>query len=286
MSHSTAARQIRQPQGSDGQVPVSPERIQRRRKKIQKLIDNQRLTIFTAGGRVGRAHRHQGQQNDDAASSAVHRAHLRVFHLCVPNQEQRQSLIIDALSICQEIFSKKKTFVSEKRTRVTQSVSIFHSQSLTLCTKISSSKDPDQIRLKPAQHIPSGAESKASGWTPIHLPKLKPFAHSITLNSVHQQHPRGSAYPIDQHTSIDQNATAYVPVRRLFPAAHFRAAGTVSLIKASNNSPRRTYKKKIQIFQNCRHFFPLKANNRFHHMWTREPPGGNQKQIPALVQIF
>ena len=75
--------------------------------KIQKLIDNQRLTIFTAGGRVGRAHRHQGQQNDDAASSAVHRAHLRVFHLCVPNQEQRQSLIIDALSICQKIFKKK-----------------------------------------------------------------------------------------------------------------------------------------------------------------------------------
>jgi hypothetical protein len=108
----------------------------------------------------------------------------------------------------------------------------------------------------------------------IDLPKLKSFGHSITLNSVHQQHPHGSPHPIDQHKSIDQNGLRARPL-----PIFVLPAPCVSLKSKANIQEKTKFLKTVAIFS------PLKANNSFHHMCSREPPGGNQKQIPAVVQI-
>jgi hypothetical protein len=115
----------------------------------------------------------------------------------------------------------------------------------------------------------------------IDLPKLKSFAHSIRLNSVHQQHPQdGSPHPIDQHKSIDQNG---LRARAAVAAAHFRAAGTVSLIKAqskANIQKRAKFVKTVAIFRlekQTTTFITCAHANRW--VVTRS-------KIPAVVQFF
>jgi hypothetical protein len=127
------------PAGRTGRIPVSPERFHPGENKIQKPIDNQWLTIFTAGGRVGRAQRHQGQHNDDAA--AVHRAHLRVFHLC--ESKATPVVLADYRRIIDLSENRRKHLL-----RVTQSVSIL-TVNLFLARSFGQQYPfpPDQIRL-------------------------------------------------------------------------------------------------------------------------------------------